>query len=131
MAKEETSIPYQVVFIYDCQFCKKGHTEFGRLTQPGVVVTHREELKWRLLELIKEKFSSAHSREKFDIGNLTVEEFVDGNKSAVDPQTIQPREVKGEDLTKPKPEKVEKEKSVDSEDGEVKTALPLVGFVEV
>lgn len=99
-----TPLPYQVAFSYGCQFCKNGHTEFGRLTQSGVAVTHREELKWRLLELIKEKFSEAHPKEKFDLGNLIVEEFVDGNKSIVDPQTIQPREVKGEDLTKPKEE---------------------------
>lgn len=105
---EETVIPYEVAFVYDCQCCKKSHTEFGQIKQPGVAVTHREELKWRLLELVKEKFSKAHPKEKFDLDNLTVEEFVDGNKAEVNPQTIQPREVKGEDLTKPRPKKGER-----------------------
>ena len=109
---EETTIPYEVVFVYGCQFCKKGHTEFGRIMQPGVAVTHREEMKWRLLELVKEKFSKVHPEEKFELDNLVVEEFVDGNKSVVNPQTIQPREVKGEDLTKPKPKKEEGKEEV-------------------
>ena len=110
MVEEKLTIPYQVSFVYDCQCCKKSHTEFGQIKQPGVAVTHREELKWRLLELVKEKFSKAHPEEKFDISNLGVEEFVGGNKIEVDPGTIQPREVKGEDLTKPKPKETKKGK---------------------
>ena len=109
MTEDKVAIPYQVAFVYDCQCCKKSHTEFGQIKQPNVAITHREELKRKLLELVKEKFSESHPGEKFDLDKLVIEEFTDGNKSAVDPQTIQPREVKGEDLTKPKEEKPKRE----------------------
>lgn len=125
---EETTIPYQVAFVYACQCCKKSHTEFGQIRQPGVAITHREELKRQLLELIKEKFSDAHPGEKFDIDNLAVEEVVDGNKIKVDPQTIKPREVKGEDLTKPKPKKEEeKEKAPEAGFGRLSTDVASIG----
>lgn len=105
--KKPDSIPYEVVLLYSCQFCKKAHSEYGRLVQPGVVLTHQGELKRRLLELVKEKFSKAHPKKEFDLTRLIVEEFTNGNKTNVDPTTIEAKEVKGEDLTKPKEEGVE------------------------
>ncbi len=93
-------IPYEVAFVYKCRICKQLHSEYGRLTQPGVVLTHQNELKERLLELVKENFFKAHPKRAFMYSDLTVHEFVNGNKTVVDPKTIK---VKG----KPQPEEKE------------------------
>ena len=117
MAEKIEPVPYEVVFLYSCQFCKKAHAEYGRLVQPGVVLTHQGELKRRLLELVKEKFLEAHPKKEFDLTRLTVEEFTSGNKTEVDPATI---EVKEEDLTKKKEEKKQKEEGL-----QIEKILPL------
>ncbi len=85
------SIPYEVAFVYKCRICNQFHSEYGRLRQPGVVLTHQNELKERLLELVKESFHKAHPKKAFMYSDLTVEEFVNGNKTVVDPKMIKVR----------------------------------------
>lgn len=121
MAEEKTDlVPYEVAFVYKCRICKQLHSEYGRLRQSGVVLTHQNELKERLLELVKENFSKAHPKKAFMYSDLTVHEFVTGNKTVVDPKTIK---VRG----KPQPEEKEEipqiEKVAPLETGDLKKKM--------